>query len=437
MAYSVLILDDDVDFNSLLTDIFEQADYIVTSLEDPIEAVEVFANTDYDLVVTDHKMPEMTGAEFMTEIKKLKPEVPVIMVSGFLENDTIRALISGGVGGVFLKPLNIFTLLERTSELIEESRRFKQNSDSDSGSAMAGLADQVDGDAQMGFAFRSFPCKSRTSIDFAERLYSLRNFKSTLSLIGEVGTHFRLICEDIRNFYESEKEHFIYLSPGSFDAEQVLSLFDEAKAAGAERVTCVLLDVESMSDEQKPLVAALSKCAGVFESIETPSRTIFCVSGDLDVLFDEGRIDEHLYILMGTAEVRVPALRDCASDIAVLAQQMVVDIIKEKGLGSVSRFEAPAREFLSQHLWDHNYEQLRATVRQVMESSPGDVLTLAAVTAALQSNAAASPRARFEARLSGARVDYVRAASVLLGGTRAKVAAFFGTDTTVIEATLK
>ena len=52
MAFSVLILDDDVDFNSLLTDIFEQADYIVTSLKDPIEAIEVFKNTDYDLVVT-------------------------------------------------------------------------------------------------------------------------------------------------------------------------------------------------------------------------------------------------------------------------------------------------------------------------------------------------------------------------------------------------
>ena len=112
MPHSVLILDDDADFNSLLTDIFEQADYVVTSLEDPIEAVDVFVENEYDLVVTDYKMPEMTGAEFMKEVKLLRPEVPVIMVSGFLENDTIRDLISEGVGGVFLKPLNIFSLLD-------------------------------------------------------------------------------------------------------------------------------------------------------------------------------------------------------------------------------------------------------------------------------------------------------------------------------------
>jgi DNA-binding NtrC family response regulator len=433
MAYSVLILDDDRDFNSLLTDIFEQADYIVTSLEDPIEAVEVFTNTDYDLVVTDHKMPEMTGAEFMKVIKKIKPEVPVIMVSGYLENDTIRELIGEGVGGVFLKPLNIFSLLERTAELIEEAKKTQQSPQ---------LAEDAEGDAagsdgSLGFGFRSFPCKSQASIDFAERLYNLRNFKSTLSLIGEPGTHFRLICEDIRGFYESEKEHFIYLSAGSFDAEQVLSMLAAAKAAGAERVTCVLLEVEAMSEDQKKLAASLPKCDGVFESIETPLRTIFCVSGDLDSLFDEGLIDENLYILMGTAEVRVPALRDCPSDIAVMAQQMVVDIIREKGLGSVSRFEQSARDFFRKHTWDHNYAQLRSTVRQVMETNPGDVLTLAALTAAVQVSAAASPRARFEAHLSSTRVDYVRAASILFGGDRLKVSNFFGTDTGVVEGVLK
>jgi DNA-binding NtrC family response regulator len=176
---------------------------------------------------------------------------------------------------------------------------------------------------------------------------------------------------------------------------------------------------------------------GVFESIDIPLRTIFCANGDLDALYDEGRIDEDLYILMGTAEVCVPALRDCVLDIAVLAQQMVVDIIREKGMSTVSRFEASARDFLSKQPWDNNYEQLRLTVRQVMESNPGEVLMLSAVTSALQSAMLASPRARFEARLSRARVDYVRATSILLGGDKAKVAAFFGTDTTVVGATLK
>jgi len=431
MPYSVLILDDDADFNSLLTDIFEQADYIVTSLIDPIEAVDVFRDTDYDLVVTDHKMPEMTGAEFMKVIKKMKPKVPVIMVSGYLENDTIRELISEGVGGVFLKPLNIFSLLERTAELIEEAKKLENAPEGDSGEAgeVAGV--------QLGFAFRSYPCKSGASASFAERLYSLRNFKSTLSLIGEPGMHYRSICEDIRGFYESDAEQFIYLSAGSFDEAQALSLIEAAKKGGAERVTCVLLELEEMDAAQKVLATTLSKREGAFEDAGVTLRTLFCVSGDLDSLFDEGLIDENLYILMGTAEVRVPPLRDCNVDVGVMAQQLVVEVAREKSLAAVPRFERSARDLFRQHQWEHNFEELRATVRKILDDNPGDVITHAAVKSALKVSVGASPRTRLESHLSSQQIDYLRAVSILFGGDRSKTANFFDTDVTAIEDKMK
>lgn len=434
MAYSVLILDDDADFNSLLTDIFEQADYIVTSIEDPLEAVEVFRDTDYDLVVTDHKMPGMTGAEFMKVIKGMKPEVPVIMVSGYLENDTIRELISEGVGGVFLKPLNIFSLLERTSELIEESKKLQKNAES----ADEGGDEKDEGQlAKLGFTFRSFPCKSNASIKFAERLYGLRNFKSTLSLIGDRGARYRAICEDIRGFYENNNEHFIYLTLGSFDNEQVLSLIENAKKVGAERVTCVLLNVEAMSEDQKKLATSLAKCEGDFDLEEVQLRTVFCVSGDLDSLFDEALIDENLYILMGTAEVKIPALHECAADVPVIAQQLVVDIAREQQLASVPRFDKAARELLQAQQWHGNFEELSDTVRKVMDANDGDVLSQAALSSALANSSVATPRARSIAYLSEQQVDFARAALIMFKGDRTKVANFFGTDVNAIEGLLK
>lgn len=432
MPYSVLILDDDADFNSLLTDIFEQADYIVTSLTDPIEAVDVFRDTEYDLVVTDHKMPEMTGAEFMKVIKNIRREVPVIMVSGYLENDTIRELISEGVGGVFLKPLNIFSLLERTAELIAEAKKLQN--------APEGDADEAAGDpagVQLGFAFRSFPCKSGASAAFAERLYSLRNFKSTLSLIGEPGMHYRSICDDIRGFYESDAEQFIYLSAGSFDEGQALSLIDVAKKDGAERVTCVLLELEAMDDSQRKLATSLAKHEGPFGDLGVVTRTVFCVSGDLDSLFDEGLIDENLYILMGTAEVRVPPLRDCHVDVGVMAQQLVVEVAREKALAAVPRFERSARDLFRQHQWERNFEELRATVRKILDDNPGDIITHAAVKSALKVTEGASPRTRFESHLSRQQVDYLRATGILFGGDRSKTASFYGTDVNAIEAKMK
>ena len=433
MSYSVLILDDDVDFNSLLTDIFEQADYAVTSLSNPLEALDAFKQQPYDLVVTDHKMPEMSGAEFMKQIKQIRPGVPVIMVSGYLENDTIRELISEGVGGVFLKPLNIFSLLERTTELIEEAQK------------LGGLAEKEEGaeserevDAKLGFPFRSFPCKSEASTSFAERLYSLRNFRSTLTLIGEKGTHYRAICDDILGFNEGAvAEQLIFLGPASFDGPQTVSQLQEAKAQGVERVTCVLLDVENMSDSQTNLAATLPRSDGEFQAIGVALRVIFCVSGDLDSLFDEEIIDENLYILMGTAEVRVPPLRECAPDIGLMVQQMVAEIAREKAMPAVPRVEKSARDLFKKQSWSGNFEELRSTIGKILDSFSGDLLTVNLVKSALQSNEAASPRARFESHLSSQQVDLLRAVAILLGGERAKVASFFAADVNKVAAKLQ
>lgn len=435
MAYSVLILDDDADFNSLLTDIFEQADYVVTSMEDPVEAVGVFADNHYDIVVTDYKMPEMTGAEFMVEIKKLKPEVPVVMVSGFLENDTIRDLISDGVGGVFLKPLNIFSLLERTAELIDEAQKLQPNLEGDS--AEEEIQEPGSAQGQLGFSFRSFPCKSSGSTDFAERLHSLRNFKSAISLIGGPGTHYRTICEDIRGFYENGKEQFIYLTPGSFDAQEALALVTQAQQEGFERVTCVLLELENMNDAQRKLAVQLVKCEGDFESIETALRAIFCVSGDLDTLYDEGIIDENLYILMGTAEIQVPSLSECAADVPFMAQQIVAELTTERGLSTVPRFDKGGRDFLKSHPWPRNHDELYTALRKLMELGASDIISNVSLQSTVRSMVVASPRSRFMTRLSSVRVDYVRAVSVFMGGDRSRVATFFGAEVADIEAILK
>ena len=120
-----------------------------------------------------------------------------------------------------------------------------------------------------------------------------------------------------------------------------------------------------------------------------------------------------------------------------MAQQIVVDIIREKGLSTLSRFDAAAQDVLSKQPWEHNYAQLRATVRQVMDSHAADVLTDAAVDAALQVCSAASAKARFETCLSALHTDYVRAVAVLFGGDRGKVADFFGADPITTAAVLR
>jgi len=349
------------------------------------------------------------------------------MVSGYLENDTIRELIGDGVGGVFLKPLNIFSLLERTAELIEETSKSR----GDREGILTGN-DGTDG-RNLDFNFRSFPCKAPISILFAERLHRLRNFKSTLTLIGESGANYRGICKDLIGFYESKAEHFIYFSPDSFDEVSALSLILKAQDESAGRVTCVLLGVELMSSAQKKLATWLARAEGPFESDAFDLRTIFCLSGDLDLLFDDGVIDENLYILMGTAEIRVPALSKCGQDIAIIAQQQIVGFAGVMELSSVPILEQPAVRFLEECSWEGDFMQLRAVVHALLNQSKQGVIDVESIKVAKAAVASATPRQRAALYLSGQKSDYAKAVLTLCRGDIAKAADFFGVEVSQLE----
>ncbi len=432
MPYKILILDDDADFNSLLTDIFEQADYAVTSLTDPEKAIEAFREAEFDLVVTDQKMPEMTGAEFMRAIKKIRPAVPVIMVSGYLENDTIRELIGEGVAGVFLKPLNIFSLLQRSNDVIAD---IKKQKDSQSAAQNVHLEESESG---FDFPFRSFPGKTEASREFARKLYGLRDFGSTLTLIGPPGTHFRQICEDVRGFHAPEAEPFIYLSADAFSGESVVEAIREVTESQAKRATCVFLELDRMSDAQKELAVGLVKRTGVFADLKVALRLIFCLTADLDDLFDQGLINDTLYMLMGTAEVKVPSLQQCRSDIGLMTQQLLAEIAARRELHTIPQLDIAARDALRDHLWDRNYAELREVVLRILEEKPADTIEFSMVKRALSDGANASPRVLLESCLSERREELICAAGLLFAGDAGKVARFFGChDVNTIRSILK
>ncbi|MFW6354177.1 MAG: response regulator, partial [Verrucomicrobiota bacterium] len=188
MAHRILIVDDDQEFNVLLTDVFSQADYEVETCGDASSALERLAAGGIDLLVTDFRMPGPSGLDLVRRVRELQRELPIIMVSGYLDNGMIRDLIRLGVGGIFMKPLNIFSLLKKTGELIE---REEQRESEEAPVEASGFG------ANVGYRFRAFPCRDACSRDFAKRLFEMRNFAKNLLLIAESGTDLRTLAEDL------------------------------------------------------------------------------------------------------------------------------------------------------------------------------------------------------------------------------------------------
>ncbi|MCG8650154.1 MAG: response regulator, partial [Pirellulales bacterium] len=372
MGKSILILDDDVDFNSLLTDIFSQANYDVFSEQDPEQALKLFEKQGFDLVVTDQKMPNISGADFLRRIKTIRKEVPVIMVSGYLDNETIRDLIKEGVGGVFLKPLNVFSLLKRTAELIEESQNDVSTGGDEPENRVSAKTEYA---SSLPFKFRSYPCKSEVSASFAKKLFSLRNFKTNLLLVGEKGIAFKGICEDLRGFSDSGNEFFVYLINDQVRPERLKPIIEKAHEQMVERITFVLLEAQGMAQAEKDLVVKIARKEEEYGVMEIPVRMIFCLQDDLDTLYERGAIDENLYILMGTSEARPPALRECPEDIPILGQQYVVDAVTEKNLISVPRIDKTGRNWLKEQSWPDNHVGLRELISNTVGRIQEDLLS--------------------------------------------------------------
>ncbi len=370
MPRRILILDDDADFNHLLTDIFSQADYEVTSEMDPRKAREIFGSEPYDLVVTDQQMPGMSGEDFIRQVKDVAPRTPVVMVSGFLDNDTIRGLIRDGVGGVFLKPLNVFSLLKRTAAILEQAA-----------AADAPAVEEPDTEGEvaqfqhnLGFPFQTFPCRSKASAEFARRYHGLKDFKSNLVMIGETGTPFRLLAQDLVNFSDSAKEEFFFVERDAFDAETLKASILEAEERGEKRVTLVLLDAEILSGSEREIISSLAKKDGAFADLKAAPRLIFCLNEEVDALYDRGVIDDQLYLLIGTAEIRVPPLREMKEDIALLAQRFLSEAVLERGLEGGCTIQDEANDFIRSQPWDGNCAELRSAVLSALAASDGQTL---------------------------------------------------------------
>lgn len=411
MAKRILILDDDADFNSLLTDIYSQAGYEVISEHDPDQALEKFNASHFDLVVTDQKMPGMTGEEFIREIKAQFPKIPVIMVSGFLDNDTIRNLIREGVGGVFLKPLNVFSLLKRTETLIEEIESTRKG---------RGTVTQDDTPTptqfnhSLPFRFETFPAKAARSVDFAKKLYSFRNFKNNLVLIGDEGIDLEAIAADLQGFFPQGEEHVRVIPASHQSVAGLLETIENSIRDGYKRITLVFPNTESLTREQKDAIFAVHKRQRPFDPIALPIRFVFLLRQDIDTLADAGKIDDDLYLFLGTSEIRIPALRDIRDDIQIMASRYLEKEAAGHGLQKVPVFDVTANAYLLEHDWPGNSREMQALMREAaaLDKSPLTRADLGRIQEALSSEHD-NLGSQLKMKLREFRDDYLLALTIL------------------------
>ena len=122
MTEKILIVDDDASFRRVVDYTLKEEGYQTTLAEDALTALGKLDESDFSLVITDVRMPQMSGLELLTSIRAIKPEVPVILVTGFASVESAIEAVDLGVSAYIQKPFNTKEFLAKVEQVITGER---------------------------------------------------------------------------------------------------------------------------------------------------------------------------------------------------------------------------------------------------------------------------------------------------------------------------
>ncbi len=383
MGKRILIVDDDDDFRTLLADLYTQADYDVTSMANPLEALSLLTREDFDLCVTDQSMPELKGIDFIDKVREIKPRIPLIMVSAYL-NEEVSERLSALRIEVFHKPLNVMSLLRKTADMINTEVVDIENDDIKRSSSQ--VESHNSGPiAQSNRDFKAFPLLSKVSKQFHQELLTVKNNLNNLVLVGSPGTHFHTICEDVESFQNPDDYHFVFL------ANKEITPFEISKRISGEStsktVIVTLYEAFNLEAIHKDILVKLYKKSGPFSGVLNNVKFIFCLHEDLDTQYSKGLLDEDFYLILGQKEIFVPDLKDCPEDIPEMAETIASSFLAAHSeYGNSASFTADATEYLKEESWENQYQSLYNTIINAVILSNGEPITASLLQTAKTKN---------------------------------------------------
>ncbi|RKR12333.1 DNA-binding NtrC family response regulator [Maribacter vaceletii] len=366
----ILVIEDESSIRRVLVKILseENDQYVVEEAEDGLRGIEILKNKDYDLVLCDIKMPKMDGVEVLEAAKKIKPEIPFIMISGHGDLDTAVNTMRLGAFDYISKPPDLNRLLTTVrnaldrKELVVENKKLKKKvsknyqmiGDSDEISAIKDMIEKV------------APTDARVLIT------------------GSNGTGKELVAHWLHEKSPRSASPFIEVNCAAIPSELIESeLFGHVKGAftsavkdragkfeAANKGTIFLDEIGDMSlSAQAKVLRALQENkisrVGTDKDVKVDVRVLAATNKDLKKEIAEGNFREDLYHRLAVILIKVPALNNRREDIPLLITHFVKKITSEQGIATKT-FSDKAIKLLKSYDWTGNIRELRNVVERLI-----------------------------------------------------------------------
>jgi DNA-binding NtrC family response regulator len=366
----ILIIEDEAAIRRVLTKILSEENdtYQVEEAEDGVSGYEKIKNNDYDLVLCDIKMPKMDGVEVLEAVKKIKPEIPMVMISGHGDMETAINTMRLGAFDYISKPPDLNRLLNTVrnaldkKQLVVENKILKKKVSKNY--EMIGESDAIDHIKLM--IEKVAPTEARVLIT------------------GPNGTGKELVAHQLHEKSERANFPLIEVNCAAIPSELIESeLFGHVKGAftsavkdragkfeAADKGTIFLDEIGDMSlSAQAKVLRALQESmitrVGADKDIKVDVRVVAATNKDLKVEIAEGRFREDLYHRLAVILIKVPSLNDRRDDIPMLISHFADKIASEQG-NAIKKFSSEAINLLQEYDWTGNIRELRNVVERLI-----------------------------------------------------------------------
>jgi two-component system, NtrC family, nitrogen regulation response regulator GlnG len=389
-AGNILVADDDAAIRTVLNQALSRAGYEVRSTSNAATLWRWVSQGEGDLVITDVVMPDENAFELIPRIKKLRPELPIIVMSA---QNTFMTAIRASERGAYEylpKPFDLKELIGIVGRALSEPKDRPRN---------VSKPDEIDS---------SIPLVGRSPAmqEIYRLLARLMQTDLTVMISGESGTGKELVARALHDYGKRRSGPFVAINMAAIPRDLIESeLFGHEKGAftgantrssgrfeQAEGGTLFLDEIGDMPMEaQTRLLRVLQQgeytTVGGRTPIKTDVRIIAATNKDLRILIQQGLFREDLFFRLNVVPLRLPPLRERAEDVPDLIRHFFL-LAEREGLPR-KQIDQAAQERLKKYSWPGNVRELENLARRLAALYPHEIITLAVVESELTQPAVA------------------------------------------------
>jgi two-component system NtrC family response regulator len=378
---SILVVDDEPNSLFVIRQILADEGFKTIPAENGKEALEKLKTESFNIIITDERMPDLSGMELLSEVKRLGQQIPVILITAYGSVSMAVEALKQGAFYFFEKP--IFNKLEQFITIVRQALKTQE---------MEKELSYLRKEVSEKYSFPNIIGIHSKMLEIFEIIGRVAKTDKMVLISGESGTGKDLIAKTIHYNSLRRDKPLVTVNCGALTETLLTSeLFGHKKGAftnahkdtigrfqAADGGTLILEEIGEIPFHlQKTFLRVLEdrefEKVGSSKSIKVDVRILSTTNRNLQEEVDKGNFRKDLYYRVSIVPLTIPPLREHVSDIPLLVHHFLTKFQDEK---SPTRFEPEVIEYLKTYHWPGNIRELANIVQQMMLFCKDKIITI-------------------------------------------------------------